>query len=79
MRILYMATSGSGDPTRASIPFHLAVNGSFEVGQHAGVVLAGDAAELVKAGVRDGVEGVGLPPMRELVEKLTRHAIPVYV
>ena len=74
-----MATSGGTDPTRASIPFHLAVNGSFEVGQHAGVLLAGDAAELVKRDVRDRIEGVGLPPMRELVEKLTKHAIPVYV
>lgn len=74
-----MATSGNGDPTRASIPFHLAVNGSFEVGQHVGVLLAGDATELVKSDARKRLEGVGLPPMRELVEKLVRHAIPVYV
>ena len=26
MQMLYMATSGSADPTRASIPLHLAVN-----------------------------------------------------
>ena len=74
-----MATSGSTDPTRASIPFHLAVNGSFEVGQEAGIVLAGDAAELAVGDLRDGVEGVGLPPLRELVLKLVEHAIPVYV
>ena len=74
-----MATSGSTDPTRASIPFHLAVNGSFEVGQEAGIVLAGDAAELAVGDLHDGVEGVGLPPLRELVAKLVEHAIPVYV
>jgi hypothetical protein len=43
MEILYMATSGSSDATRASIPLHLAVNGSVEVGHKVGVVLAGDA------------------------------------
>ena len=31
MKTLYMASSGPGDPTRASIPLHLAVNGSLEV------------------------------------------------
>ena len=51
MRTLYMATSGAADPTRASIPLHLAVNGSLEVGHTAGIVLAGDATELVKAAV----------------------------
>lgn len=74
-----MATSGSGDPTRASIPLHLAVNGSIDAGQTAGVVLAGDAAELVKPDVRDGVEGVGLPPLRELVAKARQHEVPVFV
>ncbi len=33
MKILYMATAGANDPTRASIPWHLAVNGSLEAGQ----------------------------------------------
>jgi hypothetical protein len=32
MRILYLASSGTSDPTRASIPLHLAVNGSIEIG-----------------------------------------------
>jgi predicted peroxiredoxin len=79
MRILYMATSGSADPTRASIPFHLAVNGSLEVGHKAGVVIAGDAAELLKADTRERLEGVGLPPLRELVAKAQQHELPVYV
>ena len=79
MRILYMATSGSADPTRASIPFHLAVNGSLEVGHKAGVVIAGDAAELLKADTRERLEGVGLPPLRELVAKARQHELPVYV
>ena len=79
MRILYLASSGSSDPTRASIPVHLAVNGSVEVGHDVGIVLAGDAAELLNADVRDGLAGVGLPPLRELFAKARDHAIPVYV
>jgi predicted peroxiredoxin len=79
MHVLYMATSGSSDATRASIPLHLAVNGSLEAGQSAGVVLAGDAAELVKADVRERLEGVGVPPARELFAKARQHEMPVYV
>lgn len=79
MRTLYMATSGSSDPTRASIPMHLAVNGSVEIGHSVGVVLAGDATDLVQADVRERVEGVGLPPLRELFAKARQHEVPVYV
>jgi predicted peroxiredoxin len=79
MRILYMATSGASDPTRASIPVHLAVNGSLEVGHTTGLVLAGDAAELIKADVRERLEGVGLPPLRDLFAKVRQHEVPVFV
>ena len=79
MQILYLAASGSSDPTRASIPLHLAVNGSFEVGHTVGVVLAGDATELLKPAVRDGLEGTGVPPMRDLFAKARTHEVPIYV
>ena len=79
MRILYFSASGTKDPTRASIALHLAVNGSVEVGQDVSVVLAGDATELVKADVRERLEGVGLPPVRDLFAKARDHAVPVFV
>ena len=74
-----MATSGAADPTRASIPLHLAVNGSLEVGHTVGIVLAGDATELAKADVREHLEGVGVPPVRDLLAKARQHEVPVYV
>jgi predicted peroxiredoxin len=74
-----MSTAGSSDATRASIPLHLAVNGSLEVGHDVGVVLAGDATELLKTRVRDSVEGVGVPPLRELLAKARQHNVPIYV
>jgi predicted peroxiredoxin len=79
MQILYLAVSGSSDPTRASIPLHLAVNGSVEVGHTVGVVLAGDAAELVKPAIREALEGTGVPPLRDLFAKARTHEVPIYV
>jgi predicted peroxiredoxin len=79
MKVLYLATAGAGDPTRASIPLHIAANGSVEVGQECAVVLAGDATELVSREAAERVEGVGLPPVRDLVQKLVDNAVPVYV
>jgi predicted peroxiredoxin len=79
MKILYLATSGTADPTKASLPLHIAANGSVESGQECAVVLAGDATELVSRETADGVEGVGVPPFRELVQKLIDNEVPVYI
>jgi predicted peroxiredoxin len=79
VRILYLATTGPGDPTKASIPLHLAANGSVEVGQECAVALAGDATDLVRRETAEGVEGVGIPPARELLQKLRDNHVPVYV
>ena len=74
-----MTTAGSADPTRASIPLHLAVNGSLEVGHDVGVILAGDATGLLKSSVRETLEGVGVPPVRDLLAKAQQHGLPIYV
>ena len=79
MRFLYFLTTGSSDHTRASVPLHLAVNGSLEAGQDVSIVLGGDAAELVFPDIAGKIEGVGVPPMRELLVKAKEHAVPVYV
>jgi predicted peroxiredoxin len=79
VKFIYLSATGSGDPTRASIPLHLAVNGSLEVGHDVAVVLAGDAAEIVVGDTAQTLEGVGVPPMRELIAKLVKHKVPIYV
>ena len=79
MQTLYLTTAGSSDPTRASLPLHLAVNGSLEVGHEVRLVLVGDATELLRAAVRDSLEGVGVPPLRDLFAKARDHDVPVYV
>jgi predicted peroxiredoxin len=79
MRILYLATTGASDPTKASIALHIAANGSVEAGQECAVVLAGDAVELVSRETAERVEGVGIPPVRDLFRKLREHDVPVFV
>ena len=76
MKILYLATAGAADPTRASIPLHIAANGSVGEGQECAVVLVGDATELVSRETAERVEGVGIPPTKELLRKLLDNRFP---
>ena len=77
--LLIVAAAGPEDPTRASIPFHIAVNGARPAGVEVAVVLAGDAAELVKPDVIANVFGLGLPPLRELLDKCLEADVSFYV
>ena len=79
MKITYFVSAGAADATRASVPLHLAANGSVEVGQETAIVLGGDATELLVGATLQSVEGVGVPPARELLAKLRDHSVPVYV
>ena len=79
MSVLYIATTGRGDPTRASIPLHIAANGSVETGQDCAVAPVGDAAELAVQAQAETVEGVGSPAARDLFAKLLDHNVPVYI
>jgi predicted peroxiredoxin len=79
MKLLYIVTKGTSDATLASVPLHIAANGSLEAGQEVSVVLVGDATELVIGDNARHVEGVGVPPMRELLSKLGEYRVPVYV
>src|ERR687889_1221282 len=62
MKLLYILTKGMEDPTLASVPLHIAANGSLDIGQEVSVVLAGDATDLVIDDNMQRLEGVGVPP-----------------
>lgn len=79
MQPLFMILTGPADPTRVSIPLHLAANGSLEVDDQPVVLLAGDGTEILLGDAIERAEGVGVPPMRDLVTKLREHEVPVYV
>ena len=61
------------------MPLHLAANGSVEAGQETAIILVGDAAELLLGDTAETLEGVGVPPARDLLAKLRDHAVPVFV
>jgi predicted peroxiredoxin len=79
MGLVYIVTKGVNDPTLASVPLHIAANGSLEIGQEVSVVLAGDGTDLVVGDNAEHIEGVGVPPMRELLSKLREHEVPFHV
>ena len=79
MKFLYWVTTGASDATKASIPVHLAVNGSAEVGHDIEIIFAWDGAEIVTGDNATSMKGVGVPPMSELIEKVLKFKIPVYV
>jgi predicted peroxiredoxin len=77
--LLIVAATGPQDPTRASIPFHIACNGATPAGTQCAVALAGDAAELLKPDVIANVLGVGIPPLRDLLDKCVAQNVRFYV
>lgn len=77
--LLIVTAAGPEEPTRATVPFHIAVNGARPQGVEVAVALAGDAAELVKPDVLANVIGVGVPPLRDLFDKCLDQDVRVYV
>jgi predicted peroxiredoxin len=76
-RVLYISTHGSEDPTRASLPFFMA-KGAVDAGHSPEIVLAGDGAVLARRAVADAIVGVGIPPLKELIQFAIDHKVPVY-
>ncbi len=77
--LLYIATHGPDDPTKACIPFHLAINGAAEAGIEATINLMGDAAVLIQDRYIETLTPLGLPPLRDLMAKIREKGIPVYI
>lgn len=78
-KLLIVTSTGAQDPTRASIPFHIAVNGAVPAGQDCSVALAGDATELLKTEIRRNVRGVGVPSLADLLAGCSDKGVRVYV
>lgn len=76
--MLYVGTSGTDDPTRATFPFLMA-KGAIDTGHEAGIILMGEAASLIKDSLSQQVQGVGIPPLKELIEFVVAHEVPISV
>ena len=68
-KILYQGTDGTEKPTRASMPFHMAL-GASEAGHNPLISLAGDAAFCIQDLVVENVKGVGMQTLKEFFEKV---------
>lgn len=79
MRILYLLTTGAADPTKASLPVHLAVNGSVAIGDQPEIFMAGDATEYIIGDTIGAAQGVGVPTLKDLFNLVREHRIPVHV
>ncbi len=75
---MYVGTHGTDDPTLATLPFLLATGAASEE-IDACVALIGEAVFLARPGMIEAVNGVGFPPLSEIVPKVREHGIPVYV
>ncbi len=78
-KLLIVSTTGAQDSTRATIPFHVAVNGAAPSGQECAIALVGDATDLVKTEVSERVRGVGVPPLASLLAGCVEKGIRLFV
>jgi predicted peroxiredoxin len=78
-KLVYIASSGPDDPTKACLPFHLAVNGAVKAEINAEIALAGDATELIRDPIINALVPLGLPPLKELVQSAIQFGVPIYV
>jgi uncharacterized protein involved in oxidation of intracellular sulfur len=77
-KLTISTTWGTNDPTKATIPFHLA-RGAKQSGVEVRIVLAGDSTDLIRSGVADTVRGKGVPPLREVLDFARENKVPIHV
>jgi predicted peroxiredoxin len=77
-RLLYIGTAGTDDPTRASFPFLMA-KGAIDAGHETGIILQGEAATLIKDSIAAQVQGIGVPPLKELAAFLHERQVRISV
>lgn len=77
-KILAVATHATDNQTKSSLAFITAI-GALGAGKEVGIALLGEGVYLVKSEIADSVHGVGFPPLSELIEKVVKAQVPVYV
>ena len=77
-KLLYIGTHGTNDPTNATFPFLMA-KGAIDAGHETGIILQGEAAPLIKDSIAAQVHGVGIPPLKELMDFLVARKVRITV
>jgi len=76
--ILITSTAGTSDPTLASLPF-VAAMGAVQAGHEPTVALLGEATFVMKDYLAEQINGVGWPPLTELLQFAIDNSVPIYV
>ena len=77
-KLLYIGTHGTDSPTDATFPFLLA-KGAIDAGHQPSIILMGEAAPLIKDHIAQQIQGVGITPLKELMEFLVSQEVPITV
>jgi len=57
----------------------LLAKGTIDAGHQPSIVLMGEAALLIEDHIAQQIHGVGLPPLKELMDFLVDHEVPITV
>ncbi len=77
-KILCIATHGTDDPTRPTFPF-MEAKAVIEAGHETGIILMLEAAPLIKDCIAAQVQGIGVPPLKELIDFLVARDVRISV
>ena len=77
MKFHITATSGCEDPTKATLAF-LHAKGAKDAGHDVTISLLGDSVVLLNPTIAKNIQGVGLPPLSDLITFAKENGIPVY-
>lgn len=77
-RILYVASHGTDNPTKAGLAF-IGANGAREAGHEAAVVLIGDGTYLIKDTIASATTPVGWPSVAELIKTAVERGVSIHV
>jgi predicted peroxiredoxin len=77
-RLIIAASKGTDDPTMATLAY-IAAKVATDDGHQVVLWLQGEAVVLARKGMVDGVQGVGLKPLKELAIALESAGVPLWV
>jgi predicted peroxiredoxin len=77
-KILTVATHATDDPTKCTLAFITAI-GALGAGKEVTLALVGEGVYVAKEVIAKTIHGVGFPPLPELIEKVVKGNVPVYV
>ena len=77
-KILAVATHATDDPTKSTLAFITAI-GALGAGKEVTIGLIGEGVYLAKEAIAKTVHGVGFPPLPELIDKVIKGEVPVFV